>query len=352
MKLMKKVLSLFLAINMIIVSNLVYVYADEEVETDFEQMIESLVEAGYTDETARALEYEDVKEVYECICNGMIVDVYTCAVENDILSEIEEYLSYEHEELIDMGFTEEEILNVDKKIAEISVLEDLELCEKYNIDKAQVKALRKAIEKGNQNRNGENGEKKLTKNKVRASGSITSSEMTYTQTVTSTSTTLPSYNVKLSYTWKEVYFLGVFTDKIVVAWGGNLNCDKERGTAKYYTWEDVGGDFGQLKTLYSMNVEVCPNTGIIFSFPQSVECASWSDGLLKTKSGSATFKLYQTKTRGYDTRLVSTYCHRVISISGADISFTVSSSEVGGGATLSIGGAWDTSAQKRTTISY
>ena len=90
-----------------------------------------------------------------------------------------------------------------------------------------------------------------------------------------------------------------------------------------------------------MEIEVSPNQGIEFSFPQG-------KAYCKTKRGIAQFMLYQTKERGLDTKLVSQYCHRVFSVQSADISIT--SSDVG--PSISITTAWDATAQKRTTIGY
>jgi len=90
-----------------------------------------------------------------------------------------------------------------------------------------------------------------------------------------------------------------------------------------------------------MEIEVSPNKGIEFFFPQSkADC--------KTKRGIAKFMLYQTKERGYDTQLVSQYCHRVFSIESADIS--ISATDVG--ASIGITTAWDVSPQKQKMIGY
>ena len=88
--------------------------------------------------------------------------------------------------------------------------------------------------------------------------------------------------------------------------------------------------------------------GIEFIFPQSVTPKDTLDFDYKTRSGYAQFTLYQTKKQGYDTKVLSNYCHRVISVGSASIGFSVSGPSVG----LSIGSAYDTTEQKKSSISY
>lgn len=87
--------------------------------------------------------------------------------------------------------------------------------------------------------------------------------------------------------------------------------------------------------------------GIEFEFPQAVANLS-STVAPKTKSGYAKFTLYQTKFRGYDTKVLSNYCHKIIAIGGATISISASGPSVG----ISIGYAYDKTAQKASTIRY
>lgn len=340
----KKIFVSLAVISCILVTNTVCASAEEVIN---DQMVKDLVEAGYTQETAEALPPSDIEYVYDSICNDTLVGVSTCSLEIDNLDEIEDYLSYNHNELLDMGFTENEISKTDKQISEIVSMTDAEMKSQYGMDAVEVKMLRKAVCNGNENR--ENGivEQKDIKNKVSASGSISSSKMTYTQSVSKNDKNKPNYTVKLSYTWKSVYALAIFKDKIVAAWGGALNTKNEKGTAKYYDWQEIGGKFKSHAKDKSMSVTVSPNKGVIFEFPQSINNGFFKSKA-KTKTGSASFTLYQKKAKGYDTTLISNYCHRVISVKSPSISISAS----GATASISIGGAWDKTSQKRTTIGY
>ncbi len=322
--------------------------ADKVVSLDHDEMIDALVEEGYTEETAEALSEEDLEYVYSGIESGDLVDVYTCSMEVDNLAEIEAFYSYSEEELIAMGIDEEAIQETEEQLEEMYNMNNSQLEQEYGLDEVDAKLFRKAVENGKAANVEERSYGKELENPVSASGSITSSEMSYTQSVTSNSSTLPNYTVKLSYTWKSVYALAVYNDKIVAAWGGNLNSKSYSTTAKYYNWSTVGGSFGSTKVkTKSMTVDVTPNAGVEFTFPQSYGTCS-NGNAAKTKTGSASFTLYQTKKQGYDTTLISNYCHRVISVKSASISISASGPSV----SLSIGGAWDKTSQKKTTIAY
>lgn len=220
-------------------------------------------------------------------------------------------------------------------------LNDIELEKKHGLSKTEAKLFRKAVDNGKNNRKSNQKYGKKLKNYVGASGSITSSEMKYTQTVVDFSVeSTPQYLVLLSYEWSFPYLLGIFDDEIVAAWGGGLNTRSETGHAEYFCYSSYLWHPSYLGD-ETMEIEVSPNQGIEFSFPQT-------SGEGKTKRGIASFTLYQTKERGFDTKLVSQYCHRVFSIQSADISIT--STEVG--ASISITTAWDATAQKRATIGY
>lgn len=315
-------------------------------KTDFKDMVATLTEAGYSEETAEALDYDDMVLIYESIKNENEINITTCAFEADNLSDMEEFLNYEEEELLSMGLTQEEIEETNEQLEEILSLEDCQLEEVYGMDETEIKMLRMVEE--NANSDSENDTEKVIENEVVASGSISSSKLTYTQTVVKNSTTLPNYKVTLSYAWSSPYFVACFSDKIVVGWGGNLNCKNYSGTANYYGLNLIGSSWngGQLSSK-SMSAEVSPNIGIQFSFKQYNGYDKYGNGA-KSKNGSASFTLYQTKKQGYDTTLVSVYCHRVVSIQSAGISFSSSGVSV----SLSIGGAWDQSSQKKTTVGY
>ncbi len=335
-----KILSVILAVSTILSLGSVTAFAAETPD-----YISILVENGYTTETAEVLPVEDQKEIAEkLLTNPNAVDIATLSMEVDMLSEVEAFFEYSEEDLIAMGASEEKIAETKDELLYYYGLSDANLAKALNVNSIEASMFKKAIEAGMAS----DEDNKMNKKGVSASGSITSSEMTYTQSKTDNSTSsAPSYAMKLSYTWKEVYALAVFDDKIVAAWGGGLNTKSISSSAKYYNWSSVGGSFGTHYKSKSMSKTETVQAGIEFEFPQSVYKDLVSN-YPKTKTGYAKFTLYQTKFQGYDTKVLSNYCHKVISIGGGSIDISASGPSVG----LSIGYGYDTTAQKATTIRY
>lgn len=307
--------------------------------------VQLLVSQGYTVETASALSAEDRLEIAQMIrTNPSKIDINTLSLEVDNLMEIEALFSYSDAELNSMGA---DLSKVNKTKNEL-----LTLCENksvmarsLNANDVQVDMIRRAVEKGLENKRSGKGYDKKTG--VNASGSITTSEMTYTQSVSDYSTSSkPEYKVNISYTWKEVYALAVFDDVIVAAWGGGFNTKSISSRARYYRWASVGGDYGSYHTYKTMDKTETAQAGIEFEFPQSVS-NGWNEAA-KTKSGYAKFTLYQNQYQGYDTKVLSHYCHQVISLGGASIGISASGPSVG----ITIGKGYDTTAQKATTLTY
>lgn len=153
-------------------------------------------------------------------------------MEIDNLAEIEAFYSYSTDELVAMGIDEDAIQETEAQLEKMYNMNDLQLKQEYGLNEVNSKLFRKAVENGKAANAEEQNYGKELENAVSTSGSITSSEMTYTQSVTSNSSSLPNYTVKLSYTWKSVYALACFDDKIVAAWGGNLNSKNYSASAQ------------------------------------------------------------------------------------------------------------------------
>lgn len=264
---------------------------------------------------------------------------------------MEELCSYTDEELVEQGA---DIAAIEDARAEVDAMYNMtnkELKKVYGMDEVESMLFKDAVESGKKILAGDKRvAQKNTECLVTASGSITSSEMEYTQTVTNKSTKKkPIYDVVISYTWKSVYSLAIFDDEIVVGWGGGLNLSNASGTAKYYEWKKCGEEFGSYYKKKNMSIEETIQAGVEFIFPQSISGKHWYSNLPKTKSGSCKFTISQTKKQGYESKIISRYCHRVIAIKGFGIG--IDSSGVAN-VSLDIGSAWDKTSQKSSKINY
>ena len=300
-----------------------------------------LLKKGYTKDTVLALSDSDRRELYNTVRKGGKLEVSTVANEIDNLSEMEDILKRSRKELKKMGCSDADITREKKAVKKICGSSRKTLKEKYKLDNTEIKLI-KAIDASAKSGQKSADNKKISQ-PVRASGSIGSNQMKYTQAVASKSRNTPNYHVVLSYRLTFPFQLGLFSDKLAAAWGGGLNTRKEKGSASYSLMNSPRPGWKKCKIKSrKMSVSVVPNQGIKFTFPQLIK---WQ---YKVRSGSASFNLYQKGKKRKDTKLVSYYCHRIISLGSPSISITTS----GPGVSLTLGKAWSRTKQRRTTISY
>ena len=140
-----------------------------------------------------------------------------------------------------------------------------------------------------------------------------------------------------------MYELALFEDKIAVAWGGGLNMKDFSSSILYYDWKEVGEEFGDFYTRRTANKEETIQAGAELEFPQSLY-KDFLSPMPKTKTRYIQFTLYQKQYQGYDTKVISRYCHKVISIGGASIEISVAGPSV----SLDVGYGYDKTAQAET----
>lgn len=98
-------------------------------ENNNEEDIQRLIEAGYTQETAEALDEETIAEIIDTLDdNPDLVDISTSSMEVDFLGEVEALCSYTDEELIEQGAKKDAIEESREEI------EDM-----YNMSKKELK---------------------------------------------------------------------------------------------------------------------------------------------------------------------------------------------------------------------
>lgn len=350
-KKIRTILTLCVALIIVNTTNsglFVHAQNNRESNVNREKMIETLVDNGYAQETAEALEESKLEEIYDSICDGSMLDISTCAMEVDTLSEIENYLSCTEEELLDCGLTEDEIDTYDQELSDLLYMSNQELKQNFSLSNTEVKVLRLAEENGIENReNGIDDEKKIN-NEVCASGALTSSDIKYTQSVANQSTSKkPKYVVNLSYAWKYAYWYAALDDKIAVAWGGKLNSMSEVGTAYYNDYNPNTYKWNEVISNKRMGEEPKINKGYIFDFPQCYGKAK-TRGVLggKSRTGFATCTLYNNRFQNLSTKITSNYCHEVI---GWDHKISIGVPAAG---EISIGSDYEKTSTRQTNIRY
>lgn len=303
---MKKII-VFLMVT-ILITNLTSFDSNAALDSNADY-VDILIEHGYTKETAEVLPVEAQKEIVTLLVNSPDkVNISVSTLEIDHLTEIETLFSLSQQDISDKNYDEMTVEKEKQKYIEYSQMSDFELAECLEISEVEANLIKKAVNQGIQN--SKNGISEDKKSGVYSSGYVSSSELYYVQTVTDISnTTLPSYNVTLSYSWTKVTTPTGYRDIIAAAWGGGLNSKNYDTTVRYHNWNTVGGSFGTLYTEQDMVVNPTPSVGVEFNFPQSYDATT-----AQNKTGYAKFNLYQTKSEGKETSLVSEYCYAYLGV--------------------------------------
>ncbi len=340
MKLINNILAILMGLALILSSGTITAFANEIKSNDNKILIEN----GFPSEHIDVLSTNQKQELVDELKNNPTnVTITTSILEVDNLVEVENFLKCTDEELVNMGMDLDSVIETRKELNGLNKKSPEQISKEKNVSLAEATYYKKAIEKG---LSGEiNQTYKETTNPVTASGSISSSKLSYSQTVTRKSPELPNYSVFLSYTWASPFTVIGFNDEIVVAWGGGLNTKNESGSSRYY---NCGTSWGSYYETNDMTKKYTPNAGLEFIFPQSVTTpqtiSNGSRALAKT--GGASFILYQTKKEGKETKIISHYCHRVIKV-GTSIGISTSPS-----LSINIGSAWDKTNQASNNIEY
>lgn len=270
------------------------------------------------------------------------VSIENSILTTDNISFIEDFVSKSDDELLDLGFSEDEINTIDKDLAELKemTIEDIEDIE--NLSSTEYHVIQELLEE-----DFEDFETIPEDEKVTSSGTISTSTLSYTMMRTNKSTsTQPIYDITGVFDWKQSYFMFGKTDSIAFAWGGNFN---NRNTSSNLTYGVKTTSNGwapntrvKVNTLKNQKASAkdYPNSGLVFNFPQSKNMLtdSW-----RVRSGTVKTQLFQTKKYGNSAKITSQYAHAKVGASGVSIS----SKGLPG---ISFGGSYDTSPQRATNV--
>lgn len=330
----KKILTVSLSIGLAfgLLSNTSYASANT---TSIDEVDKILVDFGYDkDDLAYYHEERKIKLAEAIKINPESVSKETTYMRVDNIGLIEYYTNTSDQKLSEDGFEQKQIEKIRKKLDKLKAISESELMATYNLSKGEAKLIKKALKKNPNYKL----PKKYGKKEVTTSGTISTSDLSFTMSVVNRSTsTAPSYDVDLHHNWKSPFFFDIVSDNVAAAWGGNLDVKNVGGLTFYYNgnfWTGYKSPWGSLWT-YG---EVTPNTGIVFAFKQSKDYGS-----AQAKSGNYWFTVFQTKKQGYSTSIVSQYAHKIATVSNVTVSKTPG---------INIGWGFDKSPQQRINIIY
>lgn len=333
-KKVKKLLSVvfILGLTSSLLANTTFAKDNNEL-SDVDQLLE---QSGFDSETLVGMSYKDKKDIADAIRKDPdSVEISNTILNVDNLSTFEYFTNTEENELVKDGFNDDEIKEIKRKLNFIDSLSEGEMEKQYSLSSSEYKMIKQSLKKNpNYKPKKDFGEKKVT-----TSGNIATTKMSFSMSkVNKSTTTAPSYNMTVTYNWLSPYFMDIFSDNIGVSWGGGLNSKNISSTANYYSGNWYTGKYSTFKYNTSWSKQETPNKGIVFSTPQSRAVATQQN-----KTGTIKFTLYQTKFKGYDTKVLAQFAHKTLAVNNITIS---------GSPSITIGTGFDKSAQKSSTIRY
>lgn len=319
--------------------------------------VEILRAAGYEDYFIDELSDEELSEYADKITNDPAsVGKEEFVFEVDNISEIQEFVNTSKEVLIAQGVTTDQIDSMQKDIDYIANSSPKELSDQYGVSSVEAKMLIEATQEDDEY-------KRLdcsNDNIATASGSISSSKLSFTMSYTNRGTSTPSYNFTIAYNWKSPYVTQIYKDAIAVAWAGGFVSDYLSSSANYYRGTVLQGWItnspvmmfdknGNAKktnyVTYPWSSEKEPNKGIKFFVNQSRSV--YQNTTASNKSGNVKFRLTSNTTGGKNQtcEVVAQFAHRRFAVTPS-----IGISTSGLTASLSINSAYDKSDQKDVKI--
>ncbi len=339
----KQVLSIILTVSIVISAHVSMVFAENVTsnnEFNASNCNAILEKAGFNATVISDMDNDKKNKISESIVNNpSSVQVNSTVLNVDNLAIFEYYTNTQDTDLLKNGVSSDDIKKVRANLDQLNSLSPEQFKEKYSVSTADYKMIKKSLTKN------PNYKLKKSNNLVTTSGTISSSTLYYNMSVTNKSTsTAPYYSLYMGYSWYSTYFTDLFTDYLAVAWGGGLNAKNVEAKASYY-YGNYFTSWGSFENTYNWSQQQTPQVGIVFSTPQ-MRGDVFSER--QNRCGYVSMDLYQTKFQGYDTNVVSQFCHSVLTVNGGSVSVGYKT----GYATINVGTGFDTTPQISRTVRY
>lgn len=291
----------------------------------------TLLEIGIPESIIEIMSNKDAQELIQYYLeNPNAISVSTTTMEIDCLSELNTFINATDEELAEMGLSDEDINQMENQVMRLNEMTDDSLKSTFNINDNTVQCIRATIDPDSVD--------------IVPYGNISTSKLTFTQVVvTRANLSRIDYLVKLYFNWDSTYFWTAFNDKIVTAWGGNLNQSVDLSEIRYSLQDENGWKPTIINRLSPDYTELSINAGGYFEFPQA-----YFNNHGFARSGQINYILKQNSVTGDYTKVLSQYAHQVLKVGTTGISVSASGASV----SISIGTAYDKSAQNEDTITY
>lgn len=132
---------------------------------NYDDKKELLLEQGFSMETIDVVGDDDINDLCGAIESGREVQISNTYMEVDNLFEIEQFFSCEETELLNMGFSKDDIETTVQYFDDLLKKTDAEIATMCDVDMTEVKMLRKTFENAERNKAEGNDDKKIFQTK-------------------------------------------------------------------------------------------------------------------------------------------------------------------------------------------
>lgn len=313
--------------NVIINNNTVYreVENKELLNDGYQDDISVIKENGYSEADIQDLSMDTISEVADALEEDSdSVQISTGVYTFDELQNIEVLANLSEEELVSQcGLSKQKAKEIKKQFKSFENMSNNQIKKEYNLNDGEVALLRKALRKQS---NYKPYKAIKDDDKVTLSSTISSSKLSFTQTVVNNSTykngkrTNSNYKVTESFSWLKCYYPWGFTDTIGVAWSGGYTYSTSSKSISYYNMKGVLPSFtwGAAKGSKNASADGTASKGCKYSFSQAY--SSSLSNIAYAKSGKIVLNLTQSGYAGKKAQVISKYCHKVLAPGSVSVS--------------------------------
>ena len=308
------------------------IYANEDSDGEvlnsskYKDDISIIMKNGYSQADIQNLSSDTIDEVASALSEDKdSVDISTKTYTFDELQNVEAVVNYSEDQLVTKcGLSSDKAHEIKKQVQTLQNMSDNQIKQKYELSNDEILILRKAL---NSQKNYKPYKTIKDDDKVTLSSTISSSKLSFSQTVINKSTykngkrTNSKYKVTESFKWLKCYYPWCFTDTIGVAWSGGYTYSTSSKNITYYNMKGIWPAFSwaaSSKGSKSATADGTPSVGCKYSFSQAY--SSSLTNMAYAKSGKIVLYISQSGYKGKKAQIISKYCHKVIAFGSVSIS--------------------------------
>lgn len=297
---------------------------------ELKKAVKNIKNQGYPEEIVNDLSLDTILEIGNMIeedPSSVTISKNICTF--DEMRNIEVVVNLSENDLVKKcGMDRNVAKKMKNQINEISCMSDKELRKKYKMTDVDIIVLEKVLQEQEEYEPYKNI---AEQDKITLSSNISTSKLSFTQTVTNKSSyktkkgkrvrTNSKYKVTESFNWKKCYYPWGYKDTIAVAWSGGYAYKTNSKKINYYNMNGILPAFTWAKSkkgTKNASANGTASEGCKYTFSQNYSTSM--SNIAYAKSGKIELTLSQNGYEGKKAQIISQYCHKVFAVGSVSIS--------------------------------